>query len=88
MVANDLGGMANFDVRGMVGRIYVGKHETLLQTKYISYWLHGFRKEDCLKFFSHYTSMKLIMTPGHSQFRPQGHGWQDLCGGSLDIVIY
>ena len=32
---NDPRGVANFDPMGMVGRIYVGDHLTLLNTKYI-----------------------------------------------------
>ena len=28
------------------------------------------------------------MTPGHGQFGPQGHNWQDLCRGPLNIAIY
>ena len=39
-------GMANLDPRGMVGRIYVGDHQMLLHTKYISCGPHGFREED------------------------------------------
>ena len=31
-----LWGVANLDPRGMVGRIYVGDHLTLLHTKYLS----------------------------------------------------
>ena len=40
----------------LTGRIYVGDHYTLLHTKYISCWPHGFREEDFLR-FSHYKSM-------------------------------
>ena len=42
---------ANLDTRGMVGRICVGDHLTLLHTKYLSSGLQGFREEDFLKFF-------------------------------------
>ena len=28
------------------------------------------------------------MTPGHEQFGPQAHGWQDLCRGPLHITTY
>ena len=34
------------DPRGMISRIYVGDHLTLLHTQYISYRPHGFKKED------------------------------------------
>ena len=47
--------MVNLDPRGLIGRIYVGDHYTLLHTKYISSWPHGFR-EDFLS-FSHYKSI-------------------------------
>ena len=56
MGANDPWGMANLDPRGLISRIYVGDHYTLLQTKYISCGPHGFREEDFLS-FSHYKSM-------------------------------
>ena len=46
MGANDLRGMTNFVPRGMVARIYVGDHLTLLHTKYVSSGPHGFREED------------------------------------------
>ena len=48
--------MANFDPRGLIGRIYVGDHYILLHTKYISSGPHGFREEDFLS-VSHYKSM-------------------------------
>ena len=34
------------DPRGMLSKIYVGDHLTLLHTQYISYRPHGFKKED------------------------------------------
>ena len=40
---------------GLIGRIYVGAHKTLLHNKYISCGSHGFR-EDFLS-FSHYRSV-------------------------------
>ena len=51
MGANDHQGMASLDPRGMVGRIYVGYYLTLLHTKYLSSWPHGFREEYFLSFF-------------------------------------
>ena len=42
--------------------------------------LHGFTKRFKKKFFPHYKSMKAN--------DPQGHGWDDLCRGSLDITLY
>ena len=56
MRANDLRGVASLDPRGLIGRIDVGDHYTLLHTKYISSGLHGFIEEDFVS-FSHYKSM-------------------------------
>ena len=49
--------------RGLIGRIYVGDHKTLLYTKYISCGPHGFREEDFLS-FSHYKFMGAIYWHG------------------------
>ena len=56
MRANDPRGVASLDPRGLIGRIDVGDHYSLLHTKYISSGLHGFREEDFVS-FSHYKSM-------------------------------
>ena len=48
--------MANLDPRGMVGRINVEDHQTLLHTTSVSSGPHGFREVDFFKFF-HYKSM-------------------------------
>ena len=45
MRANEPRGVANLDPRGMVGRIYLGGHLTLLHTKYLSSGPHGFGEE-------------------------------------------
>ena len=50
--------MDNFDPRGMVGKIYVRDHLTLLYTKYISYGPH---EEKIFKSCSHYKSMRAII---------------------------
>ena len=50
MGANDPQGMANLDPRGFIGRIYVGDHQTLLHTKYLSCGPHSFREKDSLIF--------------------------------------
>ena len=55
MGANDPWGVASLGTRGLIGRIYVGDHLTLLHTKYIIWGSHGFR-EDFLS-FSHYKCM-------------------------------
>ena len=56
MGANDPQGMASLDPRGLIGRIYVGDHYTLLYTKYMSSESHGFREKDFLR-YSHYKCM-------------------------------
>ena len=43
---DDPRGAANFDPRGMTGRIYVEYHLPLLHTKYTSFRPCGFREED------------------------------------------
>ena len=52
-------GVANLDPRGIVGRIYVGHHQTLLYTKFISCGPHNFRED----FFS-IISLWELMTLG------------------------
>ena len=48
-------GVANLDPGGMVDRIYVGDHQTLLHTKsFVTSGPHAFREED----FSLYKSMR------------------------------
>ena len=74
---DDPRGVANLDPRGMIGRIYVEYHLTLLHTKYIVLGLVVLEK----KFFKCFPIMSLwqIMTPpGHGQLGPQGHDLQKL----------
>ena len=77
--------MAGLDPRGLIGRINVGDHYTLLHTKYISSGPHLFREEAFLS-FSHYKSMGANNSRGVASFGPQGLDWQDLCRGPLNIV--
>ena len=65
-------GLEYFDPWGMVGKIYVRDHQTLLHTKYISYGPH---EEKIFKSFSHYKSMRAIDPQEHSQFAPKGFDW-------------
>ena len=44
--ANDHQGIANLNPKGMVGRMYVGDHYTLLHTKSVSAGTHGYRDKD------------------------------------------
>ena len=64
-------GLASFEPRGLIGRIYVGDHNTLLHTQYISCGSHGFRKEDFLS-FSHYKSMGANDPRGMASLDPRG----------------
>ena len=74
---DDPRGVANLDPRGMIGRIYVEYHLTLLHTKYTSFRPCGFREEHFKMFFP-IISLRHIMTPpGRGQFGPQGHDWQE-----------
>ena len=77
MGANNPRGVAILDPRGMIGRIYVEYHLTLLHTKYTSFRPCGFREENMLM-FSHYKPMADNDAPGRGQFRPRGHDWQKL----------
>ena len=62
MGANDPWGMASLGPRGLIGRMYVGDHYTLLHAKYMSSGSHGFREEDFFYFFP-IISLWELMTP-------------------------
>ena len=70
MGANDPRGGAIFDPRGMIGRIYIEDHYTLLHTKYESFVPCGFGEEDFFYVFP-------MTPPGRGPYGPQGHGRQD-----------
>ena len=57
-------------LRGLIGRINVGDHRTLLHTKYVSCEPDGFR-EDFLS-FSHYKSMGANDHRGVTSLDPRG----------------
>ena len=63
--------MASLDPRGLIDRINVVDHYTLLHTKYISSGPHGFREEDFLS-FSHYKSMAAHDLWGVANLDPRG----------------
>ena len=71
MGVNEPRGVANLGPKGMVGRIYVGNHLTLLRTKYPSSGPCGFREEDFLS-FSHYKSMRDNEPRGLATLEPRG----------------
>ena len=58
-------GVASLESSGLISRIYVGDHYTLLYTKYISCGPQCFREEDFLTIF-HYKSM------GVANLHPRG----------------
>ena len=64
MGANDPWGGARMDPRGMIGRIYMAGHYTLLHTKYESFWPCGFGEEDFVMFFLITPGAGPIWTPG------------------------
>ena len=86
MGANDPRCMRSLDSRGMFGRIYVGDHQTLLHTKSVSSWNHGFREEDLRRFFGYTVLYKQMIPLGYGQFGPIRLDWQDLCRGPLHIA--
>ena len=63
--------MGNLDPRGMIGRIYVGYHLTLLHTKYPGFRASGFREEEFFM-FSHYKPMVDNNAPRSGQSDPRG----------------
>ena len=63
MGVNDSLRRGQFGPQGLIGRIYVGGHQTLLHTKYNSRGPHCFGEEDFLS-FSHYKSMGAIYRHG------------------------
>ena len=73
--------------KGMVGMIYVGDHQTLIYSKYISCGPHCYRIE-VFKSYSHYKSMRALDPHVHDKFASKGLDWQDLCRPPLDIAIY
>ena len=46
MEANDLQGVAHLNPKDMVGQIYLGDYQTLLDAKYIICGPHCYRKEE------------------------------------------
>ena len=71
-------GGAISDPRGMLGRIYVKLHITMLHTKYRSFGCCGFREDDFFHVFSIVSLWQIMMPPGRGLYGPQGHGYQDL----------
>ena len=72
--------VASLEPKGLIGRIYVGDHYTLLQTQYISSGPHGFREED---FFSHYKSMGANDPQGVANLDRRGMAGRNYVGDHL-----
>ena len=62
--ANDARGGAIFDPRGMIGRIYIEDHYTLLHTKYESFGPCGFGEDVFLCFSLDTPGVGPVWTPG------------------------
>ena len=75
------------DPRGTVGRIYKEDHYTLLMTKYESSGPCGLG-EDFFYVFPIVSLWELMTPRGGAIFDPQGHDWQDLYRGPLNIATY
>ena len=73
MGANDPLDMASLDPRGLIGRIYVRDHQTLLHTKYISSGPNGFREEGFFKFFPLYSTAQVVFQ--NPSPPPEPVGW-------------
>ena len=82
---NDPWGVASLDSRGLIGRIYVGDHYTLLHTKYISSGPHGFREEDFLS-FSNYKSVGANDHRGMANLNPRGMFGRIYVGDHLTLL--
>ena len=63
--------VASLEPWGLIGKIYVGDHYTLLHTQYLSGGPHGFREEDFLSFL-HYMSMGTNDPWGMASLDPRG----------------
>ena len=72
---DDPRGVANLDPGGMIGRIYVEYHLTLLHTKYTSLVV---KRRRFLNVFPIISLWQIITPLGRGQFGPQGHDWQEL----------
>ena len=72
MEAKDPESLINLEPRGMVGMIYVGDHQTLLYTKYISCGPNGYGLEDFLKKNPIISLCELFFPICMTSFHPRG----------------
>ena len=72
MEANDPQGMANLNLRGMIGRIYIGDHQTNYILNLLALGLMVSKKKIFLMLFS-YIALYKHMTPwGVANLEPKG----------------
>ena len=74
---NEPRGGAIVDPRGMIGRIYVELHMTLLHLKYASFLSCGCREEDFFMYFHYKSMVDKDMPVAWPVWTPGAH-WQDL----------
>ena len=72
MGANGPQGGAISDPRGILGRIYVKLHKTLLHTKYRSFGCCGFREEDFFHVFPIISLWQIMMPRDRACMDPSG----------------
>ena len=84
---DDPRGVANLDPRSMIGKIYVEYHFTLLHIKYTSLGLVVLEKK-IFKCFLIISLWQIMTPPGCDQLGPQGHDWQELLRGLLNIASH
>ena len=77
------GSAVNLVPTGMVARMHLGDQLTLLHTKYLSSWPHGFREEDFLKFFPLY----MVAIFGHGKQNSNPIGPKNLCSLYPHLVM-
>ena len=71
MEANGPRGVASLDPRGLIGRISVVDHYTLLHTKIYNLWASWFQRRRFYR-FSHYKSMGAYDRRGVANLDPRG----------------
>ena len=86
MGANELRSVANLDPRGMICRIYVGDHLTLLHTEYLRSGPYGFREEDFWSFSFHHKSMGANKPRGMANLDPRGMVGRIYVGDHLTLL--
>ena len=84
---DDPRGVANLDSRGMIGRIYIEYHLTLLHTEYTRFRPCVYKKKIC-KCFSHYKPMADNDAPGAWPIWTPGSRLAGIIKGLLNIASH